>query len=64
MIPGILKFVFVAFGVTAMGAGGVVLVGIFSGELLGQWTRIFLECAIAASLAGLIFPLHHVQCSK
>jgi hypothetical protein len=60
MILGILKFVHVAFGLTALGAGGVALFGIFSGELLGKWTKIFLECALTASVTGLLFPFHHL----
>jgi hypothetical protein len=60
VILGILKLVHILFGLIGIGAGTVVLLGMFTGELLDKWSAIFLKCALAVSVTGLLFPLHHV----
>jgi hypothetical protein len=59
MILGFLKFVHVAFGLIGLIAGTWVLFGMLAGEFLEKWAVIFLKCALAASVTGLLFPLHH-----
>jgi hypothetical protein len=59
VILGILKLVHILFDLIGIGAGTVVLFGMFAGELLDKWSVIFLKCALAVSVTGLLFPLHH-----
>lgn len=59
MILGILKLAHVLFALIEIGAGIVVLFGLFSGELLDKWSVIFLKCALATGVTGLLFPFHH-----
>lgn len=58
MILGILRFVHVVFGLIAIGAGVLVLYGMFLGRLLNKGVVIFLKCALAVSVTGLLFPFH------
>ncbi len=59
MISAILKFVHVVSGVIAIGAGAWVLFGVLEGKLFKKWAVIFLQCSLAASVTGLLFPFHH-----
>jgi len=54
----ILRFVYAACDLLAIGAGTIVLFGLFTGELIDQRAALFLKCALAASVTGLFFPLH------
>lgn len=58
MLLTILKIVYAAFGLTAIGAGLVVLFAIPIGKLLRKWTTVFLESTLGACVTGLLFPLH------
>jgi hypothetical protein len=60
MILGFLKFIHVAFGLIGIGSGIIVLLGaLITGKLLQKWTGIFLKCALATSVTGLLFPSSH-----
>ncbi len=59
MILGFLKFVHIVFGLIGLVAGIWVLFGMLAGEFLEKWAVIFLKCALAASVTGLLFPFHH-----
>jgi hypothetical protein len=54
----ILRFVYAVCDLLAIGAGTIVLFGLFTGELIDQWAGLFLKCALATSVTGLLFPLH------
>ena len=54
----ILRFVYAVCDILAIGAGTIVLFGLFTGELIDKWAALFLKCALAASVTGLLFPLH------
>ena len=54
----ILRFVYAVCDLLAIGAGTIVLFGLFTGELIDKWAALFLKCALAASVTGLLFPLH------
>ena len=54
----ILGFVYAVFDLFAIGAGTIVLFGLFTGELIDKWATLFLECVLATSVTGLLFPLH------
>ena len=54
----ILRFVYAACDLLAIGAGTIVLFGLLTGELIDKWAALFLKCALAASVTGLFFPLH------
>jgi hypothetical protein len=59
MILGFLKFIHVTFGLIGLVAGTRVLFGMLAGVFLEKWVVIFLKCALAASVTGLLFPFHH-----
>jgi hypothetical protein len=59
MILRLLKFVHVAFGLIGLVAGTWVLFGMLAGVFLEKWTVVFLKCALAVSVTGLLFPFHH-----
>ena len=54
----ILRFVYAVCDLLAIGAGTIVLFGLFTGELIEKWAALFLKCVLAASVTGLLFPLH------
>jgi hypothetical protein len=54
----ILRFVYAACDLFAIGAGSIVLFGLFIGELIDKWAALFLKCALVTSVTGLLFPLH------
>jgi len=54
----ILRFVYAACDLLAIGAGTIVLFGLLTGELIDKWAALFLKCTLAASVTGLLFPLH------
>ena len=54
----ILRFVYAACDLLAIGAGTIVLSGLLTGELIDKWAALFLKCTLAASVTGLLFPLH------
>ena len=54
----ILRFVYAVCDLLAIGAGTIVLFGLFTDELIAKWAAIFLKCALATSVTGLLFPLH------
>ena len=54
----ILGFVYAVCDLFAIGAGTIVLFGLFNGELIDKWAALFLKCALATSVTGLLFPLH------
>ena len=58
MILSILAVIHLLFSLAAIYAGAQVLFGLFAGKILGKWTAAFLRCSLAASIAGLLFPLH------
>ncbi len=61
MILGFLKFIHVVFGLIGIGSGIIVLLGaLITGELLRKWAGIFLKCALATSVTGLLFPSGHL----
>jgi hypothetical protein len=59
VILGVIKLVHILFGLIGLGTGIMVLFGMFAGQLLDKWSAIFLKCALAASVTGLLFPTHH-----
>lgn len=61
MILNFLRFIHVAFGLIAIGAGAALLLRMLTGEFLEKWAAVFLKSALAASVTGLLFPLHHLQ---
>lgn len=54
----ILRFVYAACDLLAIGAGTIVLFGLLTGELIDKWAALFLKCTLATSVTGLLFPLH------
>jgi hypothetical protein len=54
----ILRFVYAACDLLAIGAGTIVLFGLLTGELIDKWAALFLKYALATSVTGLLFPLH------
>jgi len=54
----ILRFVYAVCDLFAIGAGTIVLLGLFTGELIAKRAALFLKCALATSITGLFFPLH------
>jgi hypothetical protein len=51
----------VAFPLTAIGSGAVVLFGLLTGKLFGRWALIFPKCSLIASVIGLFLPFHPLQ---
>jgi hypothetical protein len=58
MILSILRFTYVACDLITIGAGAVVLFGLLTGELVDEWTTLFLRYTLATSVTGLLFPFH------
>ncbi len=58
MILGLLKLVHILFGLIGLGAGVIVLFGMFAGAQIDRWSAIFLKCALAVGVTGLLFPAH------
>jgi hypothetical protein len=54
----ILRFVYAVCDLLAIGAGTIVLFGLFTDELIDKWAALFLKYALATSVTGLLFPLH------
>jgi hypothetical protein len=61
MILNVLTFVHLTFCLLAIGAGIQVMLGLFSGELIGKWAVAFFRCALTASVAKFIFPFQHLS---
>jgi hypothetical protein len=58
MITTIFTFIYVVLSMMAIGTGITVLFGLLTGELFYKWAVLFLQCTLAISLAGLLFPFH------
>jgi hypothetical protein len=58
VILGLLKLVHILFGLIGLGAGVIVLFGMFAGVQIDRWSAIFLKCALAVGVTGLLFPAH------
>ena len=64
MILNVLTFVHLTFCLLAIGTGIQVMLGLFSGELIGKWAVAFFRCALMASAARFIFPFQHLSHSQ
>jgi hypothetical protein len=54
----VFNLVHVAISLVAIGAGFVVLFGLFAGKRLDGWTALFLVTTVATSVTGFFFPVH------
>jgi hypothetical protein len=52
-------FVHVALSLVGIGAGFVVMFGLFTGKRLDGWTLLFLVTTVATSVTGFGFPFEH-----
>lgn len=64
MISLLATFIYVACDMAAIGAGTIVLLGLFRGELRCNHTAVFLRCALATSIIGLLFRSHQLLATR
>jgi hypothetical protein len=53
-------FVHVLLGLTGIGTGVMVVIGLLTGKRLDGWTALFLATTAATSVTGFLFPFHEL----
>jgi hypothetical protein len=53
-------FIHVLLSLTGIGAGLIVVFGLFHGKRLAGWTVLFLAATVATSVTGFLFPFHQL----